>query len=296
VRDVIFGILLAAAASSCFNFGLVIQAGEARKEKGNGGLSPKLLLKLVRRPTWLGGTALQIGGGALQVLALTLAPLAVVQPADSFGLIVLLIFGARKLGDHVGRRELLGVGAIIVGVLGVALTAPEHSSSSAATATLFFVLAPLALLAVIPYAFGKRVGGTVIVLAAGLTFALGAFMLKLLADSVTASAWLAVAAVLVAVGLLGALGMTSEQNALQRRTVGHVAPIIFVMEMIIPIVLGLLIGGEDWPQSPALIVIFIASLFVTAAAAVSLILSPAAMAIEQAAKEQPASKTRSRLP
>ncbi len=284
MRDVIFGILLAAAASTCFNFGLVIQAGEAREEETDGGLSLKLILKLLRRPRWLAGTGLQLGGGILQVLALTLAPLAVVQPADAFGLIVLLIFGARKLGDTVGRRELLGVGAIIVGVVGVALTAPEHSSSSAATATLLLVLAPLAMLAVIPYALGKQVGGTVMVLAAGLTFALSAFMLKLLADSVTAVSWAAIAATLAAVGLLAVLGLNSEQSALQRRAVGRVAPVILVMEMIIPILLGLLIGGEDWPHSTALVLIFIGSLLLTAAAAVSLILSPAALAIEEAAK------------
>ena len=44
-------------------------------------------------------------GWPLQVLALSLAPLVVVQPALAMGLIVLLVLAERMLGEHAGRYE-----------------------------------------------------------------------------------------------------------------------------------------------------------------------------------------------
>ena len=61
-------------------------------------------------------------GWPLQLLALTLAPLVVVQPAMAAGLLVLLLLGERMLNEHAGRREHLAVCAIVLGVIGTALS------------------------------------------------------------------------------------------------------------------------------------------------------------------------------
>ena len=55
-------------------------------------------------------------GWPLQLLALSLAPLVVVQPALALGLPVLMVMGERMLGERAGRREYLAVGAIVLGV------------------------------------------------------------------------------------------------------------------------------------------------------------------------------------
>ncbi len=63
---------------------------------------------LVRRARWLLGTGLSMLGWPLQVVALLLAPLVVVQPALAVGLLVLLFLAERMLGEHAGRNEHLG--------------------------------------------------------------------------------------------------------------------------------------------------------------------------------------------
>ncbi len=75
---------------------------------------------------WLLGTGLSILGFPLQVLALPLAPLVVVQPALAAGLLVLMFLAQRMLGEHAGRYEYMAMGAIVIGVLGAALSAPPR--------------------------------------------------------------------------------------------------------------------------------------------------------------------------
>jgi drug/metabolite transporter (DMT)-like permease len=64
-------------------------------------LDAGLLLRLVRRPLWLLGTAADAAGFVLQVLALALAPLVLVQPLLVCGLLV-----AAPLSALVDRRRL----------------------------------------------------------------------------------------------------------------------------------------------------------------------------------------------
>ena len=75
-----------------------------------------LIGQLVRNVRWLGATALSLLGWPLQVLALSLAPLALVQPTLALGLLLLLFLGARVLGEPVGRRELVAVALVIAGI------------------------------------------------------------------------------------------------------------------------------------------------------------------------------------
>ena len=77
-----------------------------------------LAWRLVRRARWLLGTGLSILGWPLQLVALLLAPLVVVQPALAAGLLVLMFLAQRMLGEHAGRNEHLAMAAIVIGVVG----------------------------------------------------------------------------------------------------------------------------------------------------------------------------------
>ena len=75
-----------------------------------------LRLALVGRPrpprrAGCSARALSILGWPLQVVALLLAPLVVVQPALAAGLLVLLFIGERMLGEHAGPLRVHGGGA-----------------------------------------------------------------------------------------------------------------------------------------------------------------------------------------
>jgi drug/metabolite transporter (DMT)-like permease len=56
-------------------------------------------------------------------------------------------------------------------------------------------------------------------------------------------------AVAAAASLIGTL---TEQTALQRRQATQVAPIIFAVELIVPVALAVLVVGEDWQRSSVL--------------------------------------------
>lgn len=292
MRDIIFGILLAAGASACFNFATVVQAGETRKVERQGAVSLGLLRQLARRKRWLAGVGVQALAIPLQLAALTVAPLAVVQPADATGLIVLLIAGQKMLGEKVGWHEVVSVAAIFLGVVGVALSGPEHSPENSGAISLLLVLAPFALLALVPYFLRRRLASVVMVLAAGTAFALTAFLMKIVADSLVANAWIALLLWGAVAGLFAILGLNSEQVALQIRAVARVAPIIFVIELALPIVLGSLVGGESLPSDPAMAALLIGSLLVTVAGTFALMRSGPVNALleaEQAAEAEPAS-------
>ncbi|WIV59203.1 glycosyltransferase family 4 protein [Amycolatopsis nalaikhensis] len=85
---------------------------------------------LVRSRGWWAGTSLAIGGSLLHVLALSLAPLPVVQPLGVFSL-VLTVFFARRV---VNRRVLGAVVLVVAGVTGfVTLAAFAAAATSIST-------------------------------------------------------------------------------------------------------------------------------------------------------------------
>src|SRR4051812_856439 len=124
MSSVVAGVALAALASVLFNAAIVIQAREARQVPQEHGLQLSLIRDLARRPRWLLGTALGLIAFPLQTIALLWAPLTAVQPADATGLLVLLVLGARTLHERVGRRELVAVGCIAVGIVALTIAAP----------------------------------------------------------------------------------------------------------------------------------------------------------------------------
>lgn len=260
------GIVAAVGASCLYNTSIALQALEARGVPHEHALHPSLLGRLLRNRRWLGATALGLAGWPLEIVALLLAPLTVVQPCLASGLILLLWLGATRLGEKPGRREAIAVAAIVAGVGGVAWAAPDRTTDHAGTAAVALALVLVALPVAAPYVArarirhsphqeGVKVGwvGAVevlAVLAAGFAYAWTAIASKLLTDELAAGSaavaalWLATAAASEGVGLL------SEMSALQRRPATHVAPVMLAVQVLVPVVLAPLIFGESWSDTP----------------------------------------------
>src|SRR5271156_6109692 len=100
--DLVLGIGAAGGASSLYSLGIALQAMDAKEAPREDYLRLALVARLLRRARWLLGTGLSVLGWPLQVLALLLAPLVVVQPALAARLLVLLYFGRRGLGEDAG--------------------------------------------------------------------------------------------------------------------------------------------------------------------------------------------------
>ena len=110
--------------------------------------------------------------------------------------VVLLVAGSLMLGERVGRRELLAVGAIAAGVVLVTLAGAEHSDTSALGGDAGARARPAgaARAGAVRCCAARGVPSWSMVVGAGLAFAIGAFALKLIADALSTSEWLALVA------------------------------------------------------------------------------------------------------
>jgi drug/metabolite transporter (DMT)-like permease len=280
--DLVLGIGAAIGASTLYSLGIALQALDAREAPHEEHLRLALVAGLLRRARWLLGTGLSILGWPLQVVALLLAPLVVVQPALAAGLLVLLFIAERMLGEHAGRYEYGAMTAIVLGVVGAALTAPPrqtHHGREALTITL--VLVALAVASMLPYVLRAlgRPRAVVTMMGAGVAFGWSGVATKLASDDLaihhlgTAAAWGLSTAAASAVGVL------SESSALQSRPAIQVAPVVFVTQTVIPVVLAPLLLGESFSDTPLGGVPLIGSLLVLVVGAALLARSPLLLAL-----------------
>jgi drug/metabolite transporter (DMT)-like permease len=246
------GILCAVGASVLYNTSIALQAMEARDVPREHSLRVSLIGKLVRNRKWLGATALGLIGWPLEIVALLLAPLTVVQPCLASGLLVLLWLGVTRLGERPGPREYAAVAAIVAGVAGVAWAAPDRTTDHAATWAIALSLGLVALPALAPYLLRGRVSaaGTLAIVSAGFGYAWTAIASKLLTDELAAGTLLIAAAWLATAAASEGLALLSEMSALQRRLATQVAPVMFAVQVLVPVILAPLIFGEKWSTTP----------------------------------------------
>jgi len=266
------GIVAAVGASVLYNTSIALQALEARQVPGEHSLRISLIGRLIRNRRWLGATALGLVGWPLEIAALLLAPLTVVQPCLASGLILLLWLGATRLGEAPGRREAISVAAIVIGVGGVAWAAPDRTTDHAGTAAIALALVLVAIPVLAPYALRRRVGAvaTLAVISAGCGYAWTAIASKLLTDELAAGAVLVAVAWLATAAASEGLALLSEMSALQRRAATHVAPTMFAVQILVPVLLAPLIFGESWGETPLGGVALVASMAVAVAGTVLL--------------------------
>jgi len=242
------GIAVAVVSAVVNALALVLQASEARASPSGEGMRTSLLRRLARRPRWLAGTALVVAAGGLQVLALSLAPITVVQPTLATGQLVLLALARLKLGERVGRSEMLGAAAIVVGLTLVVASAPSHTIVRAGASRLLAPLLVVGLPAAATFVLGRLRPslGLVLVVGAGLSYSWADFVTKLVADDFASSRWAVGAAWIAGLVGFGALAFLEENTALARRPAVTVAPVIGAMKVPLPVLMALWTGIEAW--------------------------------------------------
>lgn len=263
------GLLVAGGAAVCFEVSYALQALEARAVGGPPGPGAGLLARLVRRRLFMVAIVLGLAGYGLQVLALGLAPLTVVQPVLALGLVLLLFLGVRLLGERVGARELAGVAAIVAGVTAIALAAPERESDTAIGAPLIAALAGLGLLTAVPFLLARRgrAGGVALAVGAGAADALAALAARLISDELSAGRPLAALGWAAAAGTGVLVGLACELSALQHLPVARVAPLVLGMQIAVPVGLAPAVAGEHWGSTPLGGAVLVAGLIAVTAGA-----------------------------
>ncbi len=246
------GIVAAIGASVLYNTSIALQALRARQVPVEHALRVSLLGRLLRDRRWLGATLLGLAGWPLEIAALLLAPLTVVQPCLASGLLVLLWLGVTRLGEAPGRREYVSVAAIVAGVAGLAWAAPERSTDHAGAAAVALALVLVALGVCAPYALRRKGSraGTLAIVGAGFGYAWTAIASKLLTDEVSTGAVLVAVAWLASAAASEGLALLSEMSALQSRPATRVAPVMFAVQVLVPVILAPLIFEEKWSTTP----------------------------------------------
>jgi drug/metabolite transporter (DMT)-like permease len=246
--ELVGGIALATMAAACFDSAVVLQAVEVRASPA--AASPVGLGPMVGRPRWQAATALSLVGWPLQLCALALAPLTVVQPTLALGLVIVLVVGSRLLHEPVGVQGLIAAGSVAVGVAVLAWSAPDRGHVNVDTGTLAAVLGGLTAITAGPWLVRRRAPGDALVVAAGCGFAAAALTSKLLVDALTAGDFLGAAAWGLAAAALAGLGLGDEMAALQRVTAARVAAGAFALQVIVPVALTPLVTNERWAATP----------------------------------------------
>ncbi|MEU4249373.1 glycosyltransferase family 4 protein [Amycolatopsis sp. NPDC026612] len=195
-----FAVACALLAAVLFAMAASRQHAEVTDLAAEGVPGLRALARLLRSPGWWAGTALATGGSLLHVVALSLAPLPVVQPLGVFSLVLTVVFG-RRVRD---RRVLVAVVVVVAGVAGFVTLATSSTPTTAispgtaeAVAVTGFVVAALAWFA--------RAGCATLAGAAAVLFGLGSSVVHAAASQPIATAALLGGQALLLLGAGGVL-------------------------------------------------------------------------------------------
>jgi drug/metabolite transporter (DMT)-like permease len=242
------GIVVALAASVANAFAVVFQAGEDRQSPISHASRFSLLRLLLRRRLWVIGTVLLVVAWPLQILALGLAPITVVQPTLATSPLVLLAVARIKLSERVGPLEVFGALSIVCGVTAVIVAAPHHTVLHPTPARVAVPLLLVGGAAAVAYVVGRAQPRRLLapVIGAGLAYAWVDFVNKLLADDISTGEWGRAIVWLVATVGFGSLAFLEETTALQRRPAVTVSPVMGAVQDPLPVLMALGAGVEVW--------------------------------------------------
>ena len=121
----LFAVLVVAVAASCINVGKALQK-EGTKRLPRFALDRKVVATYFKDTTWATGMGMDVCGGLLMVVALSMAPVSLVQPVAAGGVAVLAVFSHFRLNEKLERKAWAGVAATVAGTIGIGWTAEEQ--------------------------------------------------------------------------------------------------------------------------------------------------------------------------
>ena len=247
---------------------------------GSGHRSPsQFLLATARHPLWLGGIVADVGGFTLQVVALHLGALAVVQPLLILALPLSLVVNHKIAGTRVSKREIIGGAALVaalVGFLAVSgassprITGPAQAADRAPTIALASGAVVTVVLCVLLAPRARRTTAAAMLgVAVGVTYACTAALIKSGSNVALSGGLLALVSswqlyLLVAAGLTG---LALSQLAFRTGPLRASLPAIATIDPLLSIALGVLVYDEHLRSGPVAVLGEIACLLLLCASA-----------------------------
>ena len=315
---------LALAATTSYNAGLLVQKRALRQVPALSlGHATALLRALLTAPAWLAGFALMVCGFVLQVIALDLAPVSVVQPLLVSGLVILVVAARVGLRERLSRTETWCVLAILAGLaaigasdVGTAGRVGHHAAGlPLAVVAAAGCLTAAGLVALIMRGARTRDPARAEIifygLAAGLCYGVAALAVKglsgvlagsglvgALAGPDPAGSGLSVPRLAVAVAwspypylvlACSASGMLIFQTGLQRGRLSIIGPVSTMTGSVYFVIAGTWLFGERLPADPVRLSLRVTGLAVAAAVTIGLSLAsrPSAAAPTRVGRREP---------
>jgi hypothetical protein len=244
--SLVIGLILALVSAAAFNWSWVAQHTITSRLPDLSVRQPWRSLRLLfANPRWLLAFLIGITGWGLYIVALRLAPLSLVQAVSAGGLGLLAVLAQRAEGAPLPRREWLGVGLAVAGLVFLSISLAGGSSSSSTGSW----IAVSAWLVVSLVAVGVSIGPAAPRLAPGAGFGLGAGILYAAADVGTKEAVHGGMLLAFALPVWGfhLLAFTLIQLSFQRGRALATAGLSSFCTNALPIAAGLLIYNETAP-------------------------------------------------
>lgn len=289
-------VLVALLATTAYHVGLLV---EKRALAQLPAIDARHWLALARTlltaPAWLIGFALMLCGFGLQVLALSLAPVSVVQPVLGSGVVILLVMSRIVLRERLGRLELACVVAMAAAIIVLALSATGSAGQVGHEASGILVLAvalPTCLVALAlgrsalrPSAGGRHrspATGVSYGVASGLLYGVATLAIKGMSGAILRSGFtprLILAIVTspypyVTVACSG-VALLIFQTGLQRCRVSIVGPVSNISGSVYFIVAGTWLFNEHLPADPRRLALRLIAIAVAVAVVIVLARRPA---------------------
>lgn len=274
-------VSLALGAALLSAAGFVLQQHAAAQAPANERLSFRLLLRLVRRPLWLGGVAAMAGGDVLGAVALGSGSLGLVEPVMAANILFALPLAALWHRRHLSAREWIGAGAIIVGLAVFIAVGNPHGGHTNALPWPNWVFSGGTIVVIVGalVAFARRrnaaLQATILALGAGMLYglqdALTQRTMALLGHGVLAVLvnWPAFSVVAIAV-----VGILLAQSAFEAAPLSASLPAITAAEPLTGIAFGVGVYHEYLDLSPAPLALELLGLVVAVVGVVLVARSP----------------------
>jgi drug/metabolite transporter (DMT)-like permease len=249
-------IMLAMLGAVCFAGAAVLQhrAVSAHSDRDTGdALSLRSLRAVTRRPGWLAGLALAVGGTTLHAIAIVLAPLSVVQPMGVLAVPIAVVLSMLRTGNRPAPGVVAGVALSIAGVatfVGTAAgTAVSSPAPDSATLVVALIVAGVVVgLAMLGLARSGWVRCVALATAGAVSFGLVSALMRAVAQSVTTgvSDLLAPSVLVALLGIVVALlvGAWLVQQAFASGAPEVVVACLTVVDPIVAVLLGVVLLGE----------------------------------------------------
>lgn len=158
----LFAALAALAAGGCLAVtGLLQQRAASQRPKGEQ-LRLQLIIQLAQNRMWLAGIGMAVLSYGFQAVALSLGPLALVQPLIVMELVFAIPISVRWRGGTLRRREWVAVLAVLTGLTVGIISAYPRGGNPLQPITLWgYVLGAIALLVGASVLLGRFVRGPV---------------------------------------------------------------------------------------------------------------------------------------